>query len=54
MFGKPRQIETECALYEAAVKILMRLKSFSQYNYCLERRDANLAIDDKAKPFNPP
>lgn len=30
MFGKPRQTETECALYEAAIKILMRLNILSR------------------------
>lgn len=39
MFGKPRQLETESALYEAAIKILMRkARSVHEMNKALERR----------------
>jgi regulatory protein len=39
MFGKPRQIETETALYEAAIKILMRrARSVHEMKKALERR----------------
>ena len=39
MFGKPRQIETEAALYEAAIKILMRrAHSVHEMKKALERR----------------
>jgi regulatory protein len=38
MFGKPRQIETESALYEAAIKILMRrARSVHEMKKALER-----------------
>lgn len=39
MFGKPRQIETESALYDAAIKILMRrAHSVSEMKKALARR----------------
>jgi regulatory protein len=39
MFGKPRQIETEAALYEAAIKILMRrAHSVHEMKKALERQ----------------
>lgn len=39
MFGKPRQIETETALYDAAIKILMRrARSVHEMKKALERR----------------
>lgn len=39
MFGRPRQIETEAALYEAAIKILMRrAHSVSEMKKALIRR----------------
>lgn len=39
MFGKPRQIETESALYEAAIKILMRREhSVHEMKKALKRR----------------
>ncbi len=39
MFGKPRQLETESALYEAAIKILMRrAHSVHEMKKALERR----------------
>jgi regulatory protein len=39
MFGKPRQLETESALYEAAIKILMRkARSVHEMKKVLERR----------------
>jgi regulatory protein len=42
MFGKPRQIETEPALYDAAIKILMRrAHSISEMKKALIRRTAD-------------
>ncbi|HTP68601.1 MAG TPA: regulatory protein RecX [Dongiaceae bacterium] len=42
MFGKPRQIETESALYDAAIKILMRrAHSVSEMKKALARRCEN-------------
>jgi regulatory protein len=39
MFGKPRQIETESALYEAAIKVLMRrARSVHEMKKALEQR----------------
>ncbi len=42
MFGRPRQIETESALYDAAIKILMRrAHSVSEMKKALIRRTAD-------------
>ncbi len=46
MFGKPRQLETETALYDAATKILMRRAPISScHPECIRRgctKDLNL------------
>jgi regulatory protein len=57
MFGKPRQIDTEPALYEAAIKILMRrAHSISEMKKALARRceDEKLvrAVMDRLKQAN--
>jgi regulatory protein len=48
MFGKPRQIETEAALYETAIKILMRrAHSVHDIKKALERRCEDKSLIDK-------
>jgi regulatory protein len=48
MFGKPRQIETEAALYEAAIKILMRrAHSVHDMKKALQRRCEDKSLIDK-------
>jgi regulatory protein len=48
MFGKPRQIETETALYETAIKILMRhAHSVHDMKRALERRCEDKSLIDK-------
>ena len=45
MFGKPRQLESESALYDAAIKILMRrAHSVHEMKRALERRCENAAL----------
>jgi regulatory protein len=47
MFGKPRQIETESALYEAAIKILMRrAHSVHEMKKALARRCEDKSLID--------
>jgi regulatory protein len=47
MFGKPRQIETESALYEAAIKILMRrAHSAHEMKKALARRCEDKSLID--------
>ena len=45
MFGKPQQLETESALYEAAIKILMRkARSVHEMKKALERRTEDKSL----------